>query len=1080
MIAGLSGSLLSHVVLERTDDRGGGSEAVSAWRALRGSCGHARDRLGPALGVRAVFDLVAEPLARALGYAPTSRTTTSGRIAASLTVGRTAAAAMIVAPWGESPGQARRASLHEALATGARWSLWINGASLRIWDTRRAYSPRYAEFDFGTLLDDEETFGVAWRLLGAAAVAASGHVSPLERAVAESERYRAEVRAALRSGVHEALLRFISAFRLVASHHHGNRHLLDESLIVVYRILFLLFAEARGLVPRWHPVYREGYTIHALRRQLSGPEGSTGVWEGLQALARLAHRGCRAGSLRVPPFNGRLFSPADAPLAETLCLDDPTVARGLMALTTSAGREISYADLGVEQLGSVYEHLLDFDIAAASRGAPVVLVRTGRRKATGSFYTPRTLTEFLVRRVLAPLVEGASPDTILALRVLDPAMGSGAFLVAACRFLAAAYEHSLILEGSVVPSDLTEADRASFRRAIAQRCLFGVDVNPMAVQLGRLSLWLATLSADRPLTFLDHHLRAGDSLVGASVQDILRARAPGRSRRKSDLPLFAEDLFQSSVQALVGSRLAIADTPDDTLEQVRGKERALMALERSGGPADRWRVAGHLWCAAWYADGMRTVQRGVFRALLDRVLSGAGALPQRTADPLVAQALEIAGRRHFFHWTMEFPEVFYDAGGHALEDPGFDAILGNPPWDMVRGDRGAQLQRETHAFARGSGVYRLQGRGHTNLYHLFVERAIQLLTRGGRAGLVLPAGFATELSSAALRRHLVASAPIDTFVLLENRQGIFPIHRSLKFLLLTFGRGEARRELPLRTGVRTLDVLDDIPDAGADPHALRVPWSIVTRANPETLAIPEIRSITDLEILADVTSRIPALGERGGWHVQFGRELNATDDRPHFREGGDGLPVLEGKHLRPFVVDVAAARRRIPEPVAARLVDAAATFRRDRLAYRDVASATNRTTLIAAIVSRGTITTHTLFCLKTPLPLEAQHFLCGIFNSYVANYLVRMQVGTHVSTGIVARLPVPRVPEGSPPWRRIASMSRSLAAGSAEDVLARLNAAVAWLYGFSVRQFSHVLGTFPLVPSAEREAALDAFRACRG
>ena len=130
---------------------------------------------------------------------------------------------------------------------------------------------------------------------------------------------------------------------------------------------------------------------------------------------------------------------------------------------------------------------------------------------------------------------------ILSLRVLDPAMGSGAFLVAACRYLASAYEAALVRDGAVSGEDITEVDRAEFRRAVAQRCLYGVDINPMAVQLGRLSLWLATLSADRPLTFLDHRLRAGNSLVGASLSDLAR-QPPGGDRRArpTRLPLFGE------------------------------------------------------------------------------------------------------------------------------------------------------------------------------------------------------------------------------------------------------------------------------------------------------------------------------------------------------------------------------------------------------------------------------------------------------------------------------------------------------------------------------------------------------------
>src|SRR5205823_1883192 len=181
---------------------------------------------------------------------------------------------------------------------------------------------------------------------------------------------------------------------------------------------------------------------------------------------------------------------------------------------------IAYRDLGVEQLGAVYETLLDYEPRVDAANHVTLEAGSGVRKATGTFYTPQPIAEYLVRRTLGPLVAGATPERILRLRILDPSMGSGAFLVAACRYLAAAYERALADEGG---GDLDDRDRAVIRRTIAERCLYGVDRNPMAVQLARLSLWLATLAADRPLGFLDHRLRTGDSLLGAWLADLRRA-----------------------------------------------------------------------------------------------------------------------------------------------------------------------------------------------------------------------------------------------------------------------------------------------------------------------------------------------------------------------------------------------------------------------------------------------------------------------------------------------------------------------------------------------------------------------------
>ena len=242
----------------------------------------------------------------------------------------------------------------------------------------------------------------------------------------------------------------------------------------------------------------------------------------------------------------------------------------------------------------------------------------------------------------------------------------------------------------------------------------------------------------------------------------------------------------------------------------------------------------------------------------------------------------------------------------------------------------------------------------------------------------------------------------------------------------------------------------------------------------EGLELPDIRTELDLEILSKITVRVPPSADPAGWHVHFGRELNATDDRPHFTSRGE-LPIVEGKQLRPFGVDAAAPRFWIRRDTAATLLDPPTTFGRDRLAYRDVASPTNRQTLIAAIVPREMVTTHTVFCVKEALDEEAQQFLCGMLNSYVANYLVRMRVGTHVSAAIVARLPVPRPDRRDPLFVAVADAARLLAAGWNGETFARLNAAAARLYGLTVPEFSHVVGTFPLADPHERAAAVAEF-----
>ena len=1096
MIQGLSGSLLSHDVLgdamppalrAHMDPDGAAAAQMPAVRHHRAVAAV----LGPVSTARAVFDLLALPLLERLGFRVTlTGITSDGRLEALLEARGVPAAALLVTSWTTDLASAWRDAVHHGIGAGLQWCVCINGRAIRIVDARRTYSRRYMEFELPAALVDPAGFAALWGLVRADAFAARGG-PVLSRAVALSEEHRVGVRASLQQGVHDALVHLLRAFAAATVRRSRTMRLrgdaaFEESLTVVYRILFLLFAEARGLVPQWHPTYRDGYTIESLRRQVERQPRPPGVWEALQAIARLAHRGCEAGALRVPPFNGRLFSPVDAPLAEVAALDDGAVRQALLSLTTrpaKAGRErISYADLGVEQLGGVYERVLDF---TASNGT---LVPAGRRKATGSFYTPRSLTEYVVRRTLAPLVREATPDGILALRVLDPAMGSGAFLVAACRYLAAAYETALVREGVVAASDLTPPDRAGFRRAIAQRCLFGVDINPMAVQLGRLSLWLATLSGDRPLTFLDHHLRVGNSLAGASLADVARQPPPvrGRRSRPAVLPLFDWDMADGAIRSMVGPRLSLAHDAGDTIEQVRGKERLLASLLNDDAPLARWKAIADLWCSGWFdLKSGDAHSPAAFGALVDERLGRQSMLPPHTAAALLATAASTARRERFFHWTLEFPEVFYAADGSPLDRSGFDAVIGNPPWEMLRADDGSAAARTTGAgssrltsFARSSGTYRLQGDGHANLYQLFLERSLSLVHRDGRIGVVLPSGFALDHGCASLRRHVLDKTSIDSFVTVENRDGLFPIHRGLKFLLITATIGPATTAVPARSGVRSADILDALPDTGADPSAVRVPRSLIDRMSP-LCAIPEITTAEALSMVSAIAFSIPALGHPDGWQVSFGRELNASDDRPHFVEEPDQArhyPVVEGKQVSPFAVDVAASRLFLPTRTAPRLLNPGRTYRRPRLAYRDVASATNRLTLIAAIIPAAVVTTHTLFCLREALDDDQQHFLCGVFNSFVANYLVRMRVSTHVGASVIEQLPVPRPPRDSIAFTSISTLARTLTANPAnEAAAATLQASVAHLYGLDAAAFAHVLATFPLIDPAVRAAALNAF-----
>ena len=1113
MLQGFAGHLLSETFLEtlltgtppsQTDQLA--YRNLIEWRKRSWS-------LGPASSLRAMLNAGAEPVAAALGFAsPTVTAIRDRTLAATLRDGRRVIA-LLVAGWGEPLDPLWREAATEAIERRAPWCLLFNGTHLRIVDAGRVFTRRYVEFDVDQTLDDPRTFAAFWTVMNAPS---------LQELVNASDHHANGVCRSLKAGVLAASTDVLSA--LTGSTLTTARHLDDafeQALTIVYRVIFLLFAEARGLVPVWHPVYRESYSLDALRAAVEGLDASPrdplrrgsngdpalhphrgcrdggpglGLWDALRAIARLAHAGCSAGDLRVTPFNGRLFAPAHTPLAERRNLDDEAARRAVLALSTRpsidrGGRErIAYRDLGVEQLGAVYETLLDYrpEVAPASSSTPRPRVElragSGTRKATGTFYTPLPIAEYLVRRTLGPLVHGAEPERILHLRIVDPSMGSGAFLVAACRYLATAYEAALIQAGGCHPSDIGERERAAIRRTVAERCLYGVDLNPMAVQLARLSLWLTTLAGDRPLSFLDHRLQVGNSLIGAWLAALGRAprRQPRRGLNDRGPLLFDELRVRDVLRDVLPVRFSLESIPNDTVEQVREKERALATMNARGSALKAWRRIADLWCASWFAPD-QSVPIEAFGALSDGILTGGGALSQPAAAMYLRAAEDAAAAHRFFHWELEYPEVFFTADGTRLANGGFDAVLGNPPWDMIRADTGPGRDEPGRIlrFTRDSGIYTAQSDGHANCYQLFAERAVALTRAGGRVGLVLPAGLATDSGSASLRRLLLTRCDVDALVGFENHRAVFPIHRSIRFLLLTASPGRPTQSIGCRFGV---DDPADLESVGEEPAAV-LPWFNVRLSSPvleevsgDEMTIPWFRAPIDLAIAQRAAAVFPPLGSERGWSARFGRELNATEDRQILRAAGmKGLPVVEGKQIEPFAVNLAQSRWSMHERDARnRLRDA--RYQRPRLAYRDVAGATNQLTLIAAILPAGSVSTHTVFCLRTLLPTRDQHLLCGLFNSFVLNYLVRLRVSTHVTTALVERLPVPTRDHGPRATREIAALAQILSRRRDPVAAARLQARVAALYQLTLEEFDHVLSTFPLVPRRQREAALDLFR----
>ena len=342
MLPGLTGSLLSHYFAEHLlasafAGQLGEDSCQSAHRQFAIWWRRESRTLGPASSVRAIFDQAVAPVAGILGF-----TTSRDRPIAP-------GVSLVAGLWTDDLDALWRSAIRTAIDQRTEWCLCANGHQLRLVDARRTYSRAYVQFDLERAAEDPRTFAVLWGVLRHAMFRAPpNEPAPIARVIEMSARHGAAVSRALRFGVVDAVGLLLSGLlgsgqtappageRLAAG--------FDESLTLVYRVLFLMFAEARGLVPNWHPIYREHYTIESLRdlaeySSTHGGDDARGLWATLQAIARLAHRGCQAGTLIVPAFNGRLFSPAHAPMAERCTMSDEIAREALLALSTAPSKK---------------------------------------------------------------------------------------------------------------------------------------------------------------------------------------------------------------------------------------------------------------------------------------------------------------------------------------------------------------------------------------------------------------------------------------------------------------------------------------------------------------------------------------------------------------------------------------------------------------------------------------------------------------------------------------------------------------------------------------------------------------------
>ncbi|NKY12717.1 Eco57I restriction-modification methylase domain-containing protein [Streptomyces somaliensis] len=886
------------------------------------------------------------------------------------------------------------------------WGVLTNGRQIRLLrDSSALATASYVEFDLEAIFDGElfSEFVLLYRLLHASRFEVAEGAPPstcwleswrtaaIESGTRALEHYR--------DGVQQALAALGTGFL----RHPDNTDLrenLDPSALqsallrLVYRLIFLFVAEDRDALldpeadEQARTRYHRYFSTARLRERAQRRQGTahSDQYEALQLV--LAALGDEQGrpELGLPGLGG-LFNTtdADAPLrgarlSNRYFLEAVRHLARVRDADSGRWRPADYRHMGAEELGSVYEALLELvpKHSATKRTFELVDRAGNDRKKTGSYYTPSALTETLLDSTLNPVIDAAVArgeeraraegladpaqaivEELLALTVCDPACGSGHFLVAAARRIAKRV--ASVRERN--PEPTVEAVRHAMHEVVS-RCVYGVDLNPMAVELAKVSLWLEAMEPGRPLGFLDAHVKHGNGLIGATPA-LMKDGVPSRAFKKTegDDEAWAKRLLAQNEQERAGQGLLfeaeerepnvantvfatglrrITSAPARNLADVRRKEEAFKAWSTSA----EYQRALHLadaWCAAFVwvkrEDAPPAVTHRVFRGLED---PEGDAAPQSTHDEIVRLREQYA----FFHWHLEFPEVFRVPEEHADGvDPatgwagGFSCVVGNPPWDKVdfmdkeyfsvvepeiaaisgtaRRTRIAEWEREhpaegtqyrkarrtvkgTFHFAGDAGVFPLCAKGLTvkgvnslQIDALFAERMSSVVAPKGRFGAILPTAIATGAGSQYLfsdftRRGALAS--LYDFEVRRPKSAALPrggkwfdIDSKQSFCLLSL-TGRGLRGSAARFGFS----LGDITDLNNPNRTFALTLEDIALINPNTGTLPKFRSHRSADLTAAIYRHIPVLwdeGRRAGnpWGISFKRLFDMTDDSDLFR-----------------------------------------------------------------------------------------------------------------------------------------------------------------------------------------------------
>jgi hypothetical protein len=724
----------------------------------------------------------------------------------------------------------------------------------------------------------------------------------------------------------------------------GNLSLQDcyhQVLLQVYRLLFVFVAEDRDLlipgdvpdkIKQTFHKYYSTYRIRELARKKRGTRHCD-LWQQLNLLYNGLYDGNTA--LGLPALGSFLFrasSTQDMAVCEIANSDLLSAVRYLCyTQKNNIFQPINYRNLGPEELGSVYESLLEMhpEINLEAGYFKLNVVSGSERKTTGSYYTPSSLVNCLLDSALEPVIDNAlktaldsttKEQALLALKICDPACGSGHFLISAAHRLAKRLASIRAGENEPAPSVIQHA-----LREVIGHCIYGVDLNLMAVELCKISLWMEALEPGKPLTFLDHHVQCGNSLLGCTpallnkgIPDAAFSPLTGdekvycsiyKKRNKDERDAEVLDLFSGDERPWehLGNHapyvINLNKMEDNDIESLHKKEAAYAELLKSSGYLNS-KFIYDAWCAAfvWNKAKDENLPYPITQQILDRIEQNPYSCPTWMRDKIK----RIACDYQFLHWHIAFPDVFIPKLPSDISDQettgwtgGFDCILGNPPWERIkllekeffaaRDESVAKAQNSSirtkmidelpmtnpdlfnlflseRRKSEGSSLiiregrfFPLCGRGDLNTYTVFAELNRILLSPNGFSGCIVPSGIATDDTTKFFFQDLVDNGSLMSLYDFENKEKLFPaVDSRMKFCLLTM-RGLGFRVIANRSIADFMFFAHNIADLSDSERHFQLSRDDIALINPNTRNCPIFRSKQDAELTKRIYNRVSVL-----------------------------------------------------------------------------------------------------------------------------------------------------------------------------------------------------------------------------